>query len=100
MNRLTSSATFLGVVLLAGAADARDLHKVAPAGGGLDSVDVVVDSQNRVVKTRRCKTADCTDGGAYQSIPVPIDVANATIDVIAVGDGRHVVHVKIPDSKR
>ena len=53
---------------------AADHRAVAPAGGGLDAVEVAIDGEAGVLKVRRCKTADCSEtGGTTKSIPIPIE---------------------------
>jgi hypothetical protein len=68
----------------------RATHAVAPAGGGLASLDVRVD----------LKRASVQYGGA--EVPIALERAelpdddDVSIEVLAVGQGRHVVHVRVP----
>ncbi len=87
-------------------ARAEGRRAIAPAGGGLDAVEAVIDPQAGVLDIRRCKAADCSDAsGRKKSIPIPIDRsridgANVTAEVLAIGEGRSVLHVRVPDAQR
>jgi len=87
-------------------ARAEGRHAIAPAGGGLDGVEATIDPQKGSLEVRRCKAPDCSDtGGPRRSIPIPldpshVDVANATAEVLSIGEGRSVVHVRVPDAQR
>ena len=81
------------------------VRRVVPAGGGLESMDVKLDAAAGVVRFRRCKASDCSDTGTLKELPIPIertriDVAASTIDVVPVGDGRHVARIRVPDAQR
>jgi hypothetical protein len=77
------------MTFIAGAALAAD-PVVAPAGGGLSSLAVRVDLDARSVDV----------GG--KAVPIGLDptqlppIADVTTEVVAIGSGRHVVHVRIP----
>ncbi|MCL2723148.1 MAG: HEAT repeat domain-containing protein [Polyangiaceae bacterium] len=82
-----------------------DLHRVIPAGGGLSALDVTVDPALRVVRARSCAVSDCTRAAAFLDVPIPmdparIDLANVEITSIAIGNDKHVAHVRVPDAQR
>jgi hypothetical protein len=67
-----------------------DNHTLAPSGGGLAALDVKVDLARGVV----------TDGTTERVIPIahpdlPPEGA-VTVESLAIGQGKHVVHVRIP----
>ncbi len=81
------------------------MRSVIPAGGGLDALEVQVDAQAGVVRMRRCKSGDCSDTGTLEEIAIPIeksriDASKTTIESIAIGEGKHVVRVRVPDFQR
>lgn len=96
----------LAMTLISPSARAERGRAVAPAGGGLGGVEVVVDAQAGALSVRRCGPGDCSDaGGAKRSIPIPIDraridAARVTVEVLAIGEGRSVIHVRVPDAQR
>jgi HEAT repeat protein len=114
--RLRSTGRGVGALLLGGAvfafgvlfppsASAKETRVVVPAGGGLDAVEAVLDAGAGALKVRRCKSADCSDPGTPRSIPIPIersrlDLAGATTEVLAIGEGKSVLHVRIADAQR
>jgi hypothetical protein len=67
-----------------------DTHVLAPAGGGLASLDVKV------------SLADASVDAGGARIPIVLsraqlpDEKDVTVEVIAIGEGKHVVHVKVP----
>lgn len=69
---------------------AADLREVAPAGGGLPALDVRVDLEHGVVFANDI------------SIPIGLDEAQlpspsaVTVESVAIGQGKHVVHVRVP----
>ncbi|MBS2012352.1 MAG: HEAT repeat domain-containing protein [Deltaproteobacteria bacterium] len=72
-------------------------QKTVPASGGLDALDVKVDLEAGVVRTKK--------GAATKETPIGIDRSridpkDVVIDVIGVGQGRSVAHVRIPDAQR
>ncbi len=74
------------------------IHANAPAAGGLPGVAVSIDAPAGVLHVKR-------DGAADKAIPIPIDraridVAASAVEVVNVGEGRRVVHARIPDSGR
>jgi hypothetical protein len=80
------------------AATAHATTVTAPAGGGLGAVEVSIDAGAGVLHVRR-------GAGAVHDVAIPIeksriDVAAATLEVLAVGDGRRVVHARVPDFQR
>ncbi len=89
------------------AARERERRLVAPAGGGLDAIEVVVDQAAGALKVRRCKTGDCSDpaNAPSKSIPIAIersrlDLANASMELLPIGEGRSVIHVRVTDVQR
>jgi HEAT repeat protein len=102
MTRRISLGTLLAVVLgtafWAPPAHADGpLKRVVPAGGGLDSIEVKVDTAAGVLRVVR--------GGREKEIPIAIeksriDAAASTIDVVPVGEGRSVARVRLPDVQR
>jgi HEAT repeat protein len=104
-RRLVAAAVFALAALRAAPAAAGDLRAVAPPGGGLDALEVVLDPAAPALKVRRCKSAVCGDGGPWQTIGVPIepsriDVAGVKLEVLSIGEGKHVVHARVPDAGR
>ncbi len=111
-------AAAAALLLFATEARAEGLRKVAPAGGGLGALEVELGAD--AVTWRRCANADCSDakkaesektekaektekGGGQGSASLATwglspDAKVATIDVVPVGEGRSVVHVRIPDA--
>jgi HEAT repeat protein len=81
--RWTSLALFAPLVL-------GNAHVLVPAGGGLPQLDVKVDLSSAVV-----------DAGG-QRLPITLDRArfpkesDVTVDAVAIGGDRHVVHVRVP----
>jgi HEAT repeat protein len=76
---------------------AGPLHAVVPAGGGLDAVDVTIDATAGVIRIARA--------GRSKELPIAIektriDAAASTIEIIAVGEGRSVARVRVPDVQR
>jgi hypothetical protein len=81
-------------VLLAGSSLApvavADVHATAPAGGGLAPLDVRVDLGRAVVEANGTTIRIELDRGELPS------EAAVVVDVIAIGRGEHVVHVRVP----
>ncbi|HEY8077894.1 MAG TPA: HEAT repeat domain-containing protein [Labilithrix sp.] len=95
----------LGTSILLFCEAAHAERTVVPPGGGLDAMELHVDVPSGVVRLRRCKSADCGDTGTLEEIAIPIeksriDVAHATVETVAVGEGRRVAHVRLPDAER
>jgi len=63
---------------------------VAPAGGGLAALDVKVDLAERAVDANGLRIPIALDPA---SLPAEAEV---TVEAVAVGDARHVVHVTVP----
>jgi len=88
----------LAVVLAAPSAlAAGPLERSVPAGGGLDAIDVKVDAGAGVVRVRRA--------GKEKEIPITIeksriDVAGSSVDIVPIGGGRSVAHVRVVDVQR
>ena len=84
----------LTIALTSVPARAEGRRAIAPAGGGLEAVEAVIDARAGSLVVRRCKSADCSEtGGSRRSIPIPIDrsrldVASATAEVLAIGDAQ------------
>jgi hypothetical protein len=73
------------------------LQRGVPAGGGLEAVDVKVDPNAGVVRVRRA--------GKEKEIPIAIeksriDAAASTVEIVPIGGGRSVAHVRVPDVQR
>ena len=104
--RTAAVTASLTVALASGSAQAGGPRVTARAGGGLDAVEAVIDPEAGVLEVRRCKAATCEGtGGTKQSIPIPIersrlDLAHRTMEVIAIGEGRSVIHVRVADALR
>jgi hypothetical protein len=101
---LAAVAALASVVAGAGPARADGKRAVAPRGGGLDAVEVTLGA-DASVGVRRCTSADCSDAGRARPIPIPLDrsrldLAHHTLEVIPIGEGRSVVHVRVPDVQR
>ncbi|MBX3208362.1 MAG: HEAT repeat domain-containing protein [Labilithrix sp.] len=98
--------TSLALALTSAAAQAAGPRVSAPAGGGLDAVEAAIDEAAGVLEVRRCRAATCAEaGGTKRSIPIPIersrlDLTRPTLEVIPIGEGRRVIHVRIADARR
>ncbi|MDB5212492.1 MAG: repeat protein [Myxococcaceae bacterium] len=104
MSRRIALRTVLATVVIAGLAVvprvARadgPLRRAVPAGGGLDAVDVTIDAAAGLIRVLH--------GGRSKEIPFAIDKtridsAASTIEIIAVGEGRSVARVRVPDVQR
>jgi HEAT repeat protein len=102
-------ASALGLAIGLVSARARaDLRGVAAGGAGQDGLEAVVDTKDAVVRVRRCKAADCSDPASasdVRSTPIPIaaarlDASRVTVAAIPIGEGRTVLHVRVPDRER
>ena len=88
----------LAVALVAPSALADGpLRRVVPAGGGLDSIEVKVDPAAGVLRVVK--------GGKEREIKIAIDRSRidteaSSIEVVPVGEGRSVAHVRLPDARR
>ncbi len=76
---------------------AEPIRKTLPAGGGLDGVELMIDSGAGVLRIVRA--------GRAKDVPIAIeksriDIAASTIEIIAVGEGRSVARVRVPDVQR
>ena len=104
--RTAAVTASLTLAFASGSAQAGGPRVAARAGGGLDAVEAVIDQETGVLEVRRCKAATCEGtGGTRQSIPIPIersrlDLAHHTMEVIAIGEGRSVIHVRVADALR
>ncbi len=87
-------------------AHAETVRVVAPPGGGLEALEVTLDTAAGTLTTRRCRSADCKDppdGAKAISTGLDasrIDPKKIVAATIPVGEGRSVVHVRIPDAQR
>lgn len=78
------------VALFSSSAARADLHALAPQGGGLAPLDVRVDLDHGVVAANEL------------SFPIGLDKAQlppadaVTVEALSIGQGRHVVHVRVP----
>lgn len=73
------------------------LERVVPAGGGLDTVGVKIDTAAGVIHVQR--------GGRDKAFPIAIeksriDAAASSIEIVNVGGGRSIAHVRVPDVQR
>lgn len=102
MRRVTLPIVCLGMLLSKVALAAG----FAPAGGGLDALAATPEAGG--LRLRHCKTVDCSDHDAASAgrlVPIPIaaarqDLAAATFTPVPIGEGRSVLHVRIPDVQR
>lgn len=90
------------------AAHAEPSKTIVPAGGGLRALEVVVDGAT--VKERVCETSDCApekEKAAWTShvladVPTSlvgsahVDEKTVAIDVVPIGEGRRIAHVRAP----
>lgn len=67
-----------------------DVRATAPAGGGLAALDVKVDLATAVVDANGVRVPVTLD---HAQLPPEADVV---VEALAIGKGRHVVHVKVP----
>ena len=77
-------------VFLAAPAALADTHATAPAGGGLAALDVSVDLARGVLVAGGLETAIPIDHAA-----LPAESA-AVVESVSIGQGKHVVHVRVP----
>lgn len=99
------SVMALAIVLGGGRAAAGAPRASAPAGGGLDALEVAIDARAGALAVRRCKAADCAEGASVRSIPIAIDrsrldLTRASVEVVPIGEGKRVVHARVPDAQR
>jgi len=101
-----SLVALLTISLTSVSARAEGRRVVAPAGGGLDAVEAVIDARAGTLEVRRCNNADCSGAaGPKKTIRIPIDAsridaAGTTVQALAIGEGKSVVHVRVPDAQR
>ena len=99
-SRITLGTLLASAAMTLAAPAARadgPLKRSVPAGGGLDSFDVAIDPAAGVVHVVR--------GGRTRDIPIliersRIDSSAAMIEVVAVGEGRSIARVRVPDAQR
>src|SRR5260370_2204441 len=78
------------VAMLAASTALAETHAVAPAGGGLAALDVQVDRERAAV---------VANGAQF---PVKLErsrlprTADVVVETVAIGAGKHVVHVRVP----
>lgn len=105
-KRIFSSSAFALVALItAGRASAGEPRAKAPAGGGLDALEVEIDETAGALVVHRCKGATCGEASKRRAIPIPLDrarldLANASVTAVPIGAGKHVVHARVPDLER
>jgi hypothetical protein len=98
MPRAFSLAILLGALLAARSVRA-DTHVHVPAGGGLPSFDVSVSVKDGVVVVVWPRPA--VPGGGQAQFPIGLEAAELPDDddvqteVVALGQGRHIVHVRV-----
>src|ERR1700722_20177450 len=78
------------IVLLAAPLSRADTRAVARAGGGLSALDVKVSLPEAAVDANGARLHIDLDRA---QLPAEKDV---TVEAVAIGDGKHVVHVKVP----
>ncbi len=78
-------------------ADPRTAATV-PAGGGLDGLEVKIDLEAATVATKKTGSAGVTTPIGID--PSRIDPSQVQIEVVGIGQGRSVAHVRIPDKQR
>ncbi|HEY6462440.1 MAG TPA: hypothetical protein VIY73_19865, partial [Polyangiaceae bacterium] len=71
-----------------------ETHATAPAGGGLAALDVTVDLAGGAVVANGARTAV-----ALERTELP-DGKDVNVESIAIGSGKHVVHVVVPSTQR
>lgn len=90
--------------LLPKAAAAGSLKAVAQEGGA--GAETAIDAKAAILHVRACKDATCTSyGDAKKDLPIGIeaeriDVNASTVETLAVGDGKSVVHARVVDRER
>src|SRR5258708_19595279 len=89
MQRVTLAGLALSGLLAASPALA-DMHAVGPAGGGLAALDVRVDLARAVVVANGVEVPIVLDRA---QLPTEDEV---TLAVVAIGQGKHVAHVRVP----
>src|SRR5690606_6950290 len=99
----TALAASLPLALASVEAEAAPQGRLeARAGGGHDAVEVVLNPETPALEVRRCKAADCSGtAGIKRTVPIPIDrsrldLAHQTLEVLPIGEGRSVIHVRVP----
>src|SRR4051794_29817220 len=98
LSNVLATAIFVGSATSSHVAHgAEPIRKTLPAGGGLDAVELTIDSGAGVVRIVR--------GGRAKDVPIAIeksriDTAAVTIDIVPVGEGRSVARVRVPDVQR
>ncbi len=76
---------------------------VLPQGGGLPALSVEVDLKAGVVRARSCPHGSPCDGPTRE-IPIALSAADlpaakdVTVVAVAVGEGKHVAHVRVPSA--
>lgn len=97
---------FAALLCFARHGQAAELRTVAPAGPGQDALEVSVDLAASAVRFARCSDAACaTKSGPATTIPITldktrIDAGAVTTEALSLGEGKHLVHVKIPDREQ
>jgi hypothetical protein len=101
MHRRIFIAVFAGLALSPNAASAL-VDEVAPPGGGLGALAVHVDLVGARVQYQSCPQAPCSVGPQSPAVPITADRATlptpgeVSTEVVEIGGGKHVVHVRIP----
>src|SRR5438132_705986 len=90
MRRLASCAAGIAWSVLAFDAGAAT-QATAPAGGGLAAMNVTVDLKAGEVKVDGARIAIGLDRAM-----MPDDASTIVTEVVAIGEGKHVVHVRVP----
>jgi HEAT repeat protein len=100
MRRAATVTTWVLGGLLARSAHAGTAATVAPSGG-LDALAVTVDVAAGQVRYASCKGTACATTAASPTVAIPpgdlaLEASAVTVTDVAVGGGRHLVHVKVP----
>jgi HEAT repeat protein len=105
LSRSMISRVFLFVfagLTLALPARGSGVEAGAPAGGGLSALTVKIDLPKARVSYEACSQAPCAVGPQSASVPITLDPASlpdakdVSLEVLAIGAGRSVIHVRIP----
>jgi hypothetical protein len=98
VHRITLAVTLAAVPVRATAATEADV----PAKGSMGALAVRVDLAAKVVRYQSCAAAPCPVGSASPSLRIDLDpaalpeAASVTVEPIDVGEGKHLVHVRVP----
>ncbi|MCL2779393.1 MAG: HEAT repeat domain-containing protein [Polyangiaceae bacterium] len=113
LSRVTIFASLMATILAAGTTEtaraevgtAGEKRKIIDAGGGLDAIEITIDPAASALSASKCLTPNCVHTASFLHVPIPIppsriDSAKITIRSVAIGDGKHVALVRVPDTQR